>query len=139
MRELISESMVRFHFIKCEYKIEDSLPVIYLIGRNVNTLEKKMFKVEGFRPYFYALIDEQIPQSDRILEVKSGFKSIFGKPLKQVITKLPSDVRDLRKYFSWTGEADIPFTRRFLIDLNIKTFFEAPDKDEIHYTEVIGE
>lgn len=130
---------MKMHFIKCEYRIEQQEPIIYLIGRTLDTLEKRMFRVEGFKPYFYVHDNEQIPQSQNIINIESGFKSIFNKPLKKITLRLPLDVRDLRKYFTWTGEADVPFVRRFLIDLNIKTFFEVPDKDELHYTEIKGE
>lgn len=132
--------MVRCHFIKVEYRIENQEPIIFLIGRTQDTLEKKIFRIAGFQPYFYVAGDESIPSSSQIVSVEQGLSSIFGEKTKKIITHLPSDVRDLRKYFNRTFEADVPFVRRFLIDQNIKTFFEIPNnKDELHYTEIKGE
>ncbi len=131
--------MTLFHFINIEYKTEFNEAIIYLWGRNVSTLDKKMFKVIGFKPRFYVPENEPVPQSSAIVEIKSGFKSIHGEPFKQIMTTIPSDIHKLRVYFTKTCQADIPFTRVFLIEMEILTKFEAPDKDEIHYNEIRGE
>lgn len=130
--------MTLYYFINIEYKIEFQEPVIFLWGRNTETLEKKMFRVLGFRPRFYVPENEDVPQSSAILEINSGFKSIFNEPCKQIMTQIPSDVAKLRQFFIKTFQADIPFTRVFLIETNILTKFEAPDKDEVHYSELRG-
>lgn len=132
--------MIKYHYIKVEYKVENDDPIIFLIGREINTLQKRIFRVTGFEPYFYAKEEEAVPNSTMIKRVESGFKTLFGEPCKKIVVTIPSDVRELKKYFSWTGEADIVFPRRFLIDTGIKTYFSVPEnKDEIHYKEIIGE
>ena len=131
--------MTKYHFIKIEYRIESNEPILYLWGRTLDTLEKKLFRVIGLRPRFYVLESEAVPSSPTIIEVKSGFKSIFSDNCKCIYTQIPSNVKDLRKYFTKTFQADIPFTRMALIELGIKTFFEVPDKEELHYTELKGE
>ncbi len=132
--------MNKYHFIKCEYKLESQEPVIFLIGRNKDTLEKKIFRVIGFQPRFYVPENEPVPQSSKIIGIKSGFKSIFNEPCKQITVKIPSDVKELRAYFKKSFQADIPFTRLYLIESGIRTFFEVlDDMDEIHFSQVKGE
>lgn len=131
--------MTKYHFINIEYRTEFQEAVLLLWGRNIETLEKKMFRVIGFKPRFYVPEYDEVPQSSAILAINSGFKSIYNEPFKQIITQIPSDIPKLRQYFTKTCQADIPFTRTFLIESGILTKFTAPDKDEIHYNELIGE
>ncbi len=130
--------MTRYHFINIEYRTEFQEAVLLLWGRNIETLEKKMFRIIGFKPRFYVPEHEEVPQSSAILAINSGFKSIYNEPFKQIITQIPSDIPKLRPYFSRTCEADIPFTRVFLIQTGILTKFEIPDKEEVNYSEVLG-
>lgn len=130
--------MTLYHFINIEYRTEFQEAVIFLWGRNTETLEKRMFRVIGFKPRFYVLESEQVPQSSAILEINSGFHSIYKEPFKQIVVQIPSDIPKLRQYFTKSCQADIPFTRTFLIEMRILTKFEAPDKDEIHYNEITG-
>ena len=130
--------MTKYYFIKAEYKVENQDSIIYLWGRNQETLEKKLFKILGFRPRFYVLESEPVMKTTAIREVKSGFKSIFGDSCKMIICNIPSEVKELRKFFTKTFQADIPFARVFLIELEIRTWFEAPGKDELQYTEIKG-
>lgn len=130
--------MTKYHFINIEYKTEFKETVILLWGRNTETLEKKMFRIVGFKPRFYVPESEQIPQSSAITSVTSGFKSIHNEPFKQITVQIPSDIPKLQVYFTHTCQSDIPFTRTFLIELGILTKFEAPEKEEVLYTEIIG-
>ncbi len=131
--------MTQYHFINIEYRTEFQEAVLLLWGRNIETLEKKVFKIIGFKPRFYVPEHEEVPQSIAILAINSGFKSIYNEPCKQIITQIPSDIPKLRQYFTKTYQADIPFTRTFLIESGILTKFTAPDKDEIHCNEITGE
>lgn len=131
--------MTKYHFINIEYRTEFNQAVILLWGRDIETLEKKMFRVIGFRPRFYVPENEPVPQSSAITEIKSGFTSIYGEKFKQLFTQIPSDIPKLRQYFTKTCQADIPFTRTFLIESGILTKFTTPDKDEIHFNELTGE
>lgn len=132
--------MSKFYFIKCEYRVEDGETIIYLFGRNIETQEKILFRVSGFEPYFYVEESEQVLNIPQIKRVQSGFKSIFNEPCKKIFVGVPEDVRDIRKEFKKTFEADVPFTRRFLINIGIRKYFTIPDgKTEINYTEIFGE
>ena len=132
--------MTKYYFIRCEYKVEDEIPLIFLWGRNLETQEKILFMVSGFEPYFYILESEFVPKIPQIRKTISGFKSIFGEPCKKIIVGVPEDVKDIKGQFSKHFEADVSFTRRFLINTNIRRYFTVPDgKAEINYKEIIGE
>ena len=131
---------MKFYFIKCEYRVEEELPIIYLFGRNLETQEKIMFRILGFEPYFYVLESALVPKIPQIKRVQSEFKSIFGEPCKKIICGIPEDVKDIREQFSKHFQADIPFTRLFLIVTGIRRYFTVPDgKTELNYTEIVGE
>ena len=132
--------MAKYYFIKCEYRVEDEVPVIYLWGRHIDTQEKVLFKIFGFEPYFYVLESETVPSIPQIKRVQTGYKGLFGEKYKKIVVGIPEDVKDIKQNFVKTGEADIPFTRRALINLGIRRYFTVPDgKTELNYTEVIGE
>lgn len=131
---------MKYYFIRCEYKVENDTPVIFLWGRRLDTQEKILFRVTGFESRFYVPEDEEVPQSSAIKRVVSGFKSIFGEPVKMIVTQIPEDVKELRKFFRKTSEADIPFTRNFLIETGIRRYFTVPDgRQEVNYREIVGE
>lgn len=132
--------MAKYYQIKCEYRVEEDQPVIYLWGRNLETFEKVLFRILGFEPYFYVDEAEEVPSIPQIKRVEHGFKGIYGDLYKKIVCATPDDVKDLRKIFSKTGEADIPFTRRFFINMGIRRYFIVPDgKTDLHYTEIKGE
>ena len=132
--------MTKYYQIRCEYKVENDVPIIFLWGRKIDTFEKILFRVVGFEPRFYVPEDAEVPQSTAIVRVVSGFKSIFGEPLKMIVVGIPEDVKQLRTYFKKTYEADILFTRLFLIECGIRRYFTVPDgKTELNFTEVVGE
>lgn len=132
--------MTKYYFIRCEYRVEDEVPVIYLWGRHIDTQEKVLFKIYGFEPYFYVIESESVPSIPQIKRVQTGFKGLFGEKYKKIVVGIPEDVKDIKQNFIKTGEADIPFTRRFLINRGIRRYFTIPDgKTELNYTEVVGE
>ncbi len=131
---------MKFYFIKCEYRVEEEIPIIYLWGRNIETQEKILFRILGFEPCFYVLENAPVPNIPQIKRVQSGFKSIFGEHCKKIIVGIPEDVKDIRGQFSKHFQADIPFTRLFLIVTGIRRYFTVPDgKTELNYTEIVGE
>lgn len=74
-----------------------------------------------FEPYFYVRADETIPTIPEIIRVEDTDRyDLYGNKLKKIITNMPSDVGKLREKFSWSGEADIRFTKRFIVDKGIK-------------------
>ena len=135
--------MTKLHFIRAEQKIEGNIPFLYLIGRELDSLKKRTFRVHGFRTYFYALELESLPQSSGIIDTIPGFTSIFGDKCKKVIVASTNDINQIKKFLSKHFEADVGrnYVRRFLIDTGIKSYFTIPDEinDELHYTQIIGE
>jgi DNA polymerase elongation subunit (family B) len=132
--------MTKFYFIKCEYRVEEEILVIYLWGRHTETMEKVMFKVSGLEPYFFVPESDKVPSIPQIKRVQSGFKSIFGEAVKKIVVDVPESVKDIKTQFSKHFEADIPYTRRALINLGIRRYFTVPDgKTELNYIEVVGE
>ena len=98
------------------------------IHRRVNELtlyvrtengEKRKLVVKDFYPYFY------------VPDESGEYVSIFGERLRKIKLVDPSKVRDLRKKFDDPHEADIPYTRRFLIDTGIMSGLEFPDGKEV--------
>jgi len=67
-----------------------------------NDMKLHVHKIEGFFPYFY----EPDPAG--------AFKSFRGESLRKIIVSLPQDIKKKRSVNAY--EADILFTRRFLID-----------------------
>jgi DNA polymerase elongation subunit (family B) len=131
---------MKYYFIKCEYRISEELPEIYLFGRDLISKEKSMFKIVGFEPHFFVLESESVPKIPQIKRVQSGFKSIFGEPVKKIVVGIPEDVKDIKTQFSKHFQADIPFTRLFLVVTGIRRYFTIPDgKEELNWKEVMGE
>jgi len=99
-----------------------SLVDLWIRGENN---EKYQITVLDFQPYFY-------------IENKNGeYRGIYGERLKKIFTDDPSQVRIERAKYPKTWEADIIYTRRFLVDEEIYKGIEFPEgerqvtKDEI--------
>jgi len=87
--------------------------------------KKYQITVLDFQPYFY-------------IEDKNGeYRGIYGERLRKFYTDDPSQVRIERAKYPKTWEADIIYTRRFLVDMGIYKGIEFPEggrqvtKDEI--------
>jgi DNA polymerase elongation subunit (family B) len=120
--------------------MEDELPIIYLWGRDLISKEKFMFKILEFEPHFYILENEFVPKIPQIKRTQSGYKSIFGESLKKIVCINPDDIRSIKTQFSKHFEADVPFTRRFLVDSGIRRYFIIPnEKEELDWKEIKGE
>lgn len=74
------------------------------------------------RPYFYTEATEENRKilEKRGLDYEDGPPGIDDIPTFKVTVNLPADVGRRRKGFKKTYEADVPFTRRFLVDMGIK-------------------
>jgi DNA polymerase elongation subunit (family B) len=97
---------------------------IILVLRDLN-LKKRIVEVVDFKPYFY------------VEDEKGDYVSIYGNRLRKVYASDPSEVPSLREKYGKHYEADIPYTRRFMIDTNISDYVEIPDKPKILTCEVI--
>lgn len=114
---------------------------IILVCRNPAG-ERYIIRVNDFRPYFYIPLNEMEKARDEklIVEVKPvNMRSIDGVKLAKVTCKRAIDVPKVRKLFTRTYEADVPFVCRFLIDKNIKHGIIIPRvKPYISHEEVRG-
>ncbi len=121
-----------------EIQIQDGLkrPLLRLWGRSNG--KRVEVRVSGFLPYFYVEASEE--QIKKILAkgseqtrnwlIKTSIcekRNFFGGSSRRVtklIGNIPYRVPEIRKLFQQAGievhEADIPFTRRFLIDRDLR-------------------
>lgn len=101
-------------------------PLIHVFGRDQNHHLWEI-EVHGFQPYFYVPASQAPdPTADRRVQtVDYGAETINGVEMARVTTARPRDVRQLRDDYDH-HEADIPFTRRFLIDTNIQSGVSFP-------------
>jgi DNA polymerase I len=111
-------------------KTRDGKPQILLFGRSVqNPNLTRVFPIMGFEPYFYAPADSKFWPSG-ILRRDLPVVDAKGRSIVKCVTKLPSDVPQLRDSFEWTDEADVLFDIRFVTDRKIKYAFGV-DNGEI--------
>jgi len=114
---------------------DDEEPVIHVFGRRPEDREPVHAKVYGFRPYFYAPVenvdDERIAEFEGLTgyrrEDESGepYESIRGDRLAKIFGKTPRDVGNVRDQFEHY-EADILFPNRFLIDKGLESGVRVP-------------
>jgi DNA polymerase I len=123
---------MRYQFVTGHYNDDGSITVY----ARSEERKREVFKVVGFRPYFYVPEGERVPDHPRILRVERGFESIYGDRLKKVAVRDPTDVKELRERFSRHFEADIDFIRRFLIDTGIRSGFETERTGVVDYREL---
>ncbi len=120
---------VRFNPVEIAYKTIDGKAVIELYGRADG--KQVCVQVADFEPYFWALDEGEI-SDEKITRVEENRKSFLGKEVnaKKVFVRHPSDVPMVREKFK-SLEADIPFTRRFLIDRRITPLLSYEAEGEV--------
>ena len=104
------------NLVNVESRIEDGKSVLLLYFREG---EKRIIKkIDWFKPYFYVdvPISNQLPEKDKT--------TIDGKLVWKIVVDNTKEIYNLRKMFENTYEADIEFTRRFMID-NVKRLDKA--------------
>ena len=102
--------------VNVESRIENGKSVLLLYFREG---EKRIIKkVDWFKPYFYAdvPISNQLPEKDKT--------TIDGKLVWKIVANNTKEIYNLRGMFENTYEADVEFTRRFMID-NVKKLDKA--------------
>ncbi|MHC1595773.1 MAG: DNA-directed DNA polymerase [Candidatus Syntropharchaeales archaeon] len=119
---------------------EGGYPLINLYCRDKAGRFRRI-DVYGFQPYFYIEAKEEaeireLMDDPRVVDIeKCDYRTIWDTEVYRVITKKPSDVKDLReghRHF----EADILFTTRFMVDTGIKSGVRVPDKKMVHVDEL---
>ncbi|MBI4918703.1 ribonuclease H-like domain-containing protein [archaeon] len=123
---------ILFYLTDLTYKIENEKPVIYLFGR---TKEGKriIIKDTSFQPYFYLIVKEEqalekikklVLEDAKIIKIEPAKKNYFEKEILvyKAEVNYPSSVPKFKDELkNWKEvervlEADILFTRRYLID-----------------------
>jgi len=126
-RTLDRFSGIRAAINQVEYSNTPDGPVIHIFGREPEGTAVRL-DVTGFKPYFYVPVEQArgTAHDDRIT-VQTGvqYTSIRGEPLCRIITRRPTDVRELRDRYRHF-EADIPFATRFMIDAGLTGGVTAP-------------
>ena len=109
---------VKFSPVEVRYKSENDKPTIELYGKTDGG-KRICVQVKDFQPYFWVTGDGPV-EDEKITRVEKTKKKLLGKEViaKKVFVKQPSDVPFVRDKFE-TLEADIPFTRRYLIDRKV--------------------
>lgn len=107
-------------------KTEAQGSLILLICRDANG-KRYTVQILDFKPYFYVDATQENLKTirKRGLQFEDGLPTIYGAPTYKVIVDQPGSVPKRRKgFFGPDGtersfEADVPYTRRFLIDTGI--------------------
>ncbi len=128
-----------FQLLDVTYDVVGREPVILIYAR-LDTGERALLSYHGFRPYFYALLEDDADPGEiasRVRRLSEPDSPIIGvEPLEmkykgrsvkviRVTTLIPASVRKYReKVLAVAGvrdalEADIRFSMRFLIDKNL--------------------
>ncbi len=115
--------------VDASYRIIHGKSFVSLFGRSE---EGEAFLVlSQYRPYFFIKTSD-LAQAQNLEDFDSeevGFKDFQGHEVVKVLVDIPSDVAVLRKMFEPEGiqcyEADIQYSRRFLIDLKIHIFVDV--------------
>lgn len=104
-----------FDLMNQEYVTRDGKAIITLLARDTSR-ELKIFSIPDYPPHFWAS-SVSGPETD-----------VFNRPIKEIVTSLPKDVRTERKNYEYHDEADILFPWRYLIDKRIYCGFSVSDK-----------
>jgi DNA polymerase I len=86
--------------------------------------QKEVAQVYDFYPYFY------------IPDQKGEYVAIDGVRVRRVIANDPSEVPKLRSKHVKHYEADIPYTRRFLIDVGVSDCVDIPPQSAVSWRQV---
>jgi len=96
---------------------------------------KYRFKITDFYPYFYS---KRIPQTDDVVRVEKGYKTLYGDNLYKIYVRHPGLVPKLRSPEDY--EADVLYVIRFLIDTGIRDYFYVKEiKPVLSVEEIIPE
>lgn len=107
--------------------------IVELIARNEMGY-KTVVNAPKINSYLYIEAGSHIKNDPAIIYVdrETPYYDLKGRRMWKIETKQPTDVKRLRYYYKDTGEADIPFGRRVMIDLGITGAFDEnlkPVKD----------
>lgn len=100
-----------------EYRVAFGRVAEILVWDRVSESNRVRTKIRDFEPYFYVDAHAMIPDDTRIKRVEeTDVVGLGGETVKRVVTYLPGQVGEMRKFFPRTWEADVPFKDRYRID-----------------------
>jgi len=108
----------QFDLMNAEYVTKAGRAVICLSSRDARR-QQKVHSIKGYTPHFWAV------------NSTGKLRDHFGRPIVEVDTVHPTDVREERKKFEQTLEADIKFPWRYLFDKGVKCGYGIEDGDII--------
>ena len=119
---------ITFNPVEISYKTGDNKPVIELYGTSGG--RQVCVRVKDFQPYFWILNAGDV-KDEKITATEKHEKKFLGKKIaaKKAFVRIPGDVPEIREKFD-SREADIPFTKRYLIDRKIVPLFEYEAEGE---------
>jgi DNA polymerase I len=120
--------------VDATYTVTDSKePIIHLFCRGEDG-KSYQIDVRGFRPYFFVPKSASIPPdvTSKIIEIQNtNLKTLDGREVKKIVTRIPTDVKEMRDKFPETFEADIVFVKRFLFDKSVFLWIKKPDTNYV--------
>lgn len=125
---------------------DNNNPVVILYGRDYHDRTKTVkTMVRGFKPYFYTSAEVD-PTPGRTVGINGEriwysvgeaiHTDALGRQVRQVYTRLPSDVPKIREQFPFTDEADILFDKRHNIDIGLRYAYRITDDGSISAVDV---
>lgn len=133
--------------VSTEYTEQNDTPITHIFGRDANGKFHHV-EVEGHRPSFYIADDEHgrrvdnhyaVHHTEKYDDDGSRYTNLHGEALVRVYTYLPGQVADLRELFTDHYEADVFYTKRFLIDNEIHTGIEVDTSGAIREPWIKGD
>ena len=118
------------------YLIEDSKPVVYVIGRD-RSGNRDVVKIYDFYPYFYVSTDtaRKIPMYPWIRMEETDKISILGSPVVRIYCQTPSQVPRTKELIMNRGyltyEADILFKYVYMKDTDLISGYRKIDDHTI--------
>jgi len=124
--------MVSGFITNSKYSIKEGISYVHLFGRLEN--QKSFEIITKYRPYFFIKEKDRELIDANIKTEKSDLQTTNNEPIIRINTDNPKEVPELRNLLENMNipcfEADILFTRRFLIDKNILSIIEISGKEE---------
>jgi len=105
-----------------EYREENHKPVLYAFARDKDRV-RRVIQIDGFKPHFY------IPMSN---SSNVAVTDILGRFVELKEVDLPGDVKQVRKQYKFTDEADVLYPLHYLIHAGVYCGFDVKDSTLVH-------
>ena len=108
-----------YYVMNATYIVDYGRPIVLLFSRDEQR-RRVVHRVLGPRPYFWRHAEDH-EEADGV--------DIYGRRIVKVEVDVPWRVRDERRKYPWTCEADVPYAWRVLIDANVWYAYEVQDEE----------